>query len=109
VVVTVGLLALGFSAVPALAGANTITVTASNAAVRLTNAGGRPVRVLTAGHYRFVIHDRSKRCGFRLFTTAGVLIQTGKRFVGTVTRSVELAPGTYGYLCGRKTGRLQVR
>jgi hypothetical protein len=99
---------LGFAAVPALAATPTVTVTASQSGVRLTTAG-KSIRVLAHGRYRFVIRDMSRRCGFRLMTTAGVVLRTGRRYVGTVTRYAVLAPGSYGYACGARSGRLLVR
>jgi hypothetical protein len=102
------LLALGLAAVPALAGTRTVTVTASQSAVRLT-VGGKPVHTLTHGAYRFVIHDRSRRCGFRLANTSGIVLRTGRKFVGTATRSATLEAGSYYYSCGQRSGLLRVR
>ena len=93
---------------PALAGTGTVTVTASQSAVRLT-VGGKTVHTLAHGQYRFVIHDRSKRCGFRLLHTAGVVLKTGRKFVGNVTRSATLEAGSYYYSCGKWSGQLRVR
>lgn len=108
-VLAVFALALGFAAVPALAGSRTVTITASQSGVHLTTGGGRSVHVLTQGRYQFVIRDRSMSCGVRLLTTAGIVLRTGRRFVGTIARSVKLDPGPYYYECGSHSGRLLVR
>ena len=101
-------LGLGLATVPALAGTGTVTVTASQSAVRLT-VGGKTVHTLAHGQYRFVIHDRSRRCGFRLANTSGIGVHTGRKFVGTVTRSATLEAGSYYYSCGKRSGQLRVR
>jgi hypothetical protein len=42
-------------------------------------------------------------------TTTGIVVQTGRRFVGTATRSAVLEHGLYRYSCGSRGGTLLVR
>jgi hypothetical protein len=105
------MIGLGLLAAPATAAPVTIVATATQSSVRLESASGRPVLVLRHGRYRLTVHDRTRRCGFRLATSVSVVFHTGKSFVGTVSRPVTLTPGSYTYSCGSKsrTGTLRVR
>jgi hypothetical protein len=98
-----GVLALACAfAAPAEAAPVTIVATATQSTVRLQSVAGKPIRALKHGQYRVVIHDKSRRCGFGLANSFGVVARSGKAFVGTVTRLATLEPGDYTYYCGTK-------
>jgi len=64
-------------------------------------AGGAGVLAsLRHGTYILVIHDRSRGCGFRLYSSTGVVTSTGTRFAGNARRRVTLVRGMYTYSCG---------
>ena len=79
--------------------------TATPSAVSLQSVAGKPIRALKHGRYSVVIRDKSSRCGFILASSRGTLVQTGKAFVGTVTRQATLEPGEYTYYCGKGPAR----
>lgn len=95
----------------AAAAAPTLVATATARSVTLKTSEGIAVGVLKSGSYRLVIKDRSSKCGFRLDSSAGIVAQSGRRFVGIRTRVVTLSPGSYRYVCGSPatTRTLRVR
>ena len=95
--------ALAVLAFPAhtLASSRLLATVRSNGSTSLVD-GGSATTSLRHGRYVFVIRDLSRSCGFRLTGASGVVAATRARFVGTATRRVVLAPGTYTYSCGAR-------
>lgn len=76
-------------------------------------AAGRPFiarRRVSAGRYRLVVKDRSRRANFHLFGR-GLSRRTGMRFTGSKSWTVRLARGAYRFGSDPKplTGTLRVR
>ena len=66
--------------------------------IRLTDAGGAPVKNLEPGTYTIRIQDNSEIHNFHL-TGPGVNMATDIEQTGTVTWTVTLAAGTYHFQC----------
>lgn len=60
--------------------------------------GGKTVKTLKVGKYRFVVHDKSSSHNFHLLGP-GVNKKTGVPFTGTKTWTVKLKKGNYTYRC----------
>jgi plastocyanin len=66
--------------------------------ISLRSTSGRRVSSLKAGRFRIVVSDRSKIHNFHL-SGPGVNKRTAGPFRGTVTWTVTLKRGRYGYVC----------
>jgi len=67
--------------------------------IQLTQ-GGKAVKTLKAGTYKFVIHDKASIHAFSLDGPHGFAKDfTQVSFVGTKTMVVKLKPGAYKYYC----------
>ena len=82
----------------ALAVSTVVATVRTDGSTTLT-AGGHSVTTLRHGRYVLAIRDQSRSCGFRLSGALGVVAKTGVRFVGKISRRVDLVPGTYTYSC----------
>jgi hypothetical protein len=91
---------LGTAAPSQAATRSVVASVAATGSVSLRTLDGAAVRSLRAGRYAVVVHDRSRRCGFRLVATVGILVASGGHFVGSISRAVELRRGSYWYSCG---------
>ena len=89
-------------AVPvALAAIPTLKATLlQNFTISLKTSAGKPVKLLKAGKYTFVVADKAS---IHNFTVKGPGIAnrtiTGTSFVGTKTAILTLKPGTYVFYC----------
>ena len=64
--------------------------------------GGKLVKALKAGSYRFVVHDKASIHDFALHQTSGGTLNkelTSVPFAGTKTITLKLGKGTYKYFC----------
>src|SRR3954465_702945 len=70
--------------------------------IGLADAAGKPVDVVTAGHYTLVVHDLSPEHNFVPANKPDGLrlrVETTVEFVGDKTFDVDLGVGRYGYAC----------
>jgi plastocyanin len=73
--------------------------------ITLTTADGEPVTALTAGSYELEIEDLSSAHNFHL-TGPAVDISTDVGEEGTQNFSLDLAPGTYEFVCDPHAGQM---
>lgn len=99
------LLALACAILPGAAGAENPVLVATvgpGFTIGLADANGKPVDVVTAGHYTLVVHDLSAEQNFVLANKPDGLrlrVETTVEFVGDKSFDIDLAEGRYGYAC----------
>ncbi len=86
---------VAFAAIPTLKGS-----VLENFTISLKTSAGKPVRLLKAGRYTFVVNDKATIHNFTV-KGPGILNRTitGTSFVGTKTAILTLKPGTYVFYC----------